>query len=319
MKSAGRNIAGLAAVVVAMGSLSACGTSATQSTSSAKANAAPAEQTCAGTPTRQKGISGTFNEIYDGDFTPNNTNAPYDKFNLMMVAFGHVNSSGEFDFENVSDGGVPAEKARLQTLLSNTKALRDAGKLKIVMSLGWGTKFNDIPIIEKNPQKFAASVNTFIINNDLDGFDIDYESPTFSSEQKMSDVSIAIRQAIGQDKLFTITPNNVTNLVGATLSSCYNYVNTQSYNASSDLAFSVSQVTALGVPGSMINAGADIENVNHYGGDKNRVAFAVNQYQKLNLNGVFMWQLKPGTNRYPAGGPTVNDYANQMWTATGLH
>ncbi|MFZ1670681.1 MAG: hypothetical protein WAT65_07010 [Candidatus Nanopelagicales bacterium] len=39
-----------------------------------------------------------FNQIYDGDFIANNANAPYDKFNLMMVAFGHVNDSGEFDF-----------------------------------------------------------------------------------------------------------------------------------------------------------------------------------------------------------------------------
>ena len=312
-----KSFVGVAATVAVVGAMSACSTSTTQSDSSAKANAAPAAQTCAGTPARQKGVSGVFNEIYDNDFVANNTNAPYDKFNLMMVAFGHVNAAGELDFENVSDGGVAGEKARLATLLSNTKALRDAGKLKILMSLGWGTKFNDIPKIEQNPQKFATSVNTFITANNLDGFDIDYESPTFSSKQKMADVSIAIRQAIGPDKLFTITPNNVTNLVGSTLSSCYTYVNTQSYNASGDMPFNVSQVTALGVPGSMINAGADIENVNAYGGDKNRVAWAINQYQTLNLNGVFMWQLKPGTSRYPANGPTVNDYANQMWTATG--
>lgn len=103
MTASRKRLLGLIAMVVFAGAATGFGPAVNESVAS-PGNAAAAVgtpragQTCSGKPAREKGISGVFNQIYDGDFIANNANAPYDKFNLMMVAFGHVNDSGEFDF-----------------------------------------------------------------------------------------------------------------------------------------------------------------------------------------------------------------------------
>ena len=51
-------------------------------------------------------------------------------------------------------------------------------------------------VIEQNLSTFAPSVKAFLQANDLDGFDIDYEEPTFTSNASFQAVSQAIRAAL---------------------------------------------------------------------------------------------------------------------------
>jgi hypothetical protein len=261
------------------------------------------------------GISAVFNEIYDDDFDKNNAGAPYDKFDIIYVAFAHIDPvTHQLDFE--TKVGKDIERQRLEVLKNNTQALRAAGKLKLVISLGWGEQesIDGTPLIEAYIDTVAPSVPQFLEQNGLDGFDIDYETPQFTSSEKFQEVAQKIRAALGSSYLFTITPNNVTNLDGPTLNQYFDYINAQSYNADGDLGFDVSDLLDLGVMASKVLAGADIENTNLYNDDQNRVAWAISQYDSFVLGGVFIWQMKPAADFFPGG--TFLEYATEVWGAT---
>ena len=268
------------------------------------------------TPAPRHGISAVFDEIYDDNFEANNAAAPYDRFDIVYVAFAHIDpETHRLDFE--TKVGKQIELQRLEALKAKTAALRADGALELVISLGWGdqeTTSDGTPLIEAYIDTIAPSIRQFVEHHDLDGFDIDYEVPQFTSAEKFQEVAQKIRQALGPDYLFTITPNNTKSLDGPTLEKYFDYVNVQSYDAEGDEAFSVDDVLELGVPASMVVAGADIENSNSYEDDANRVAWAINQHETKQLGGVFIWQLQPPTQQFPGG--TFQDYANQVWDAT---
>jgi GH18 family chitinase len=251
----------------------------------------------------RKGISAVFTEIYDGDSGKANTSStPYDKFDILYVAFAHIDKTTyQLDFEDVKDGGKNAEKQRLANILNLVQPLRTANKIKVVISLGWGEQFNDIPLIEANLSTFAPSVKKFIDDNKLDGFDIDYEVPTFSSLSSFQKVASAIREALGKTYLFTITPNNTTNLDGNTLNTYFDYVNIQSYDCSGDAHCSITEFikNMTGLSRSKILAGADTDNGEN-------IKNAVEKYDDNGIGGIFAWKLSSN----------FKQTANIMWNAT---
>lgn len=291
-----------AAVALALGVsvLAACGT---QNSATASREAAP-ETSATPTPTGKVGVSAAFDEIYDLDsLTTNTAAAPYDKLDILYIAFAHINTATmKLDFEDVRDGGRAGEKVRLQNILDLTKSLREAGKLKLVISLGYGGNPGDIGYIEQNLDTFAPSVPEFLKENSLNGFDIDYELPTFSSNAQFKRVSTAIRTALGPEYLFTITPDSTRNLDGPTLNQNFDYVNAQSYRASGTRRFQLASLLPprmTGLDPSKITAGSDTD-------DGDRIADAVAMYNRYNLGGLFAWQLRPN----------FNTIANDMWAAT---
>lgn len=61
------------------------------------------------------GVSAVFNEIYDGDFDKNNAGAPYDQFDILYVAFGHIDPvTHRLDFE--TKVGKEIERQRLEMI-----------------------------------------------------------------------------------------------------------------------------------------------------------------------------------------------------------
>lgn len=257
----------------------------------------------AGEVRNSRGTTAVFTQIYNNDsYKVNNRRTPYKKFDVLYIGFVHVNpKTNKLGFEISSTAGTVAEqKARLRNIQKLTAPLRRKGKIKLVVSMGFGYKFNDIPRIERHLKIFAPSVKRFLKANKLDGFDIDYEEPTFSSVHQANRVSKAIRKQLGKKYLFTITPNNTTNLRGSTLSKYYDYVNVQSYVTDHDKPMPVRKFVKLpGMDRKKLIAGADTE-----GGDK--ISRAIGDYRRYKLGGVFDWQLQTNFNRI----------ANQMWQAT---
>ncbi|MFN8125293.1 MAG: glycosyl hydrolase family 18 protein [Candidatus Nanopelagicales bacterium] len=264
------------------------------------------------------GVSAIFDEIYDDGFAANNANVPFRKFDIVYVAFGHIDPRTlKFGFEKKV--GVSVERARLKQLKQKTRTLRKAGRLKLVMSLGYGPQETDAagnPLLEKNPAKTAASIRRFLDANNLDGFDIDYEDPLFSNAAAFRDVTRELRGALGRRLLLTITPNTTESLVGGVLNRKYDWVNAQSYNASGDAPFDVTDLLDLGVKPRKVVAGGDVTNRNNYREDRNRVAWAIDQFRRYGLGGVFLWQMQPMTQRLPEDGPTMRQYVRQVYTAT---
>ena len=250
----------------------------------------------------QNGVSAVFDEIYDSNSNSINTSStPYDKFDIVYVAFAHINQDTyKLDFEDVSDGGKEGEKQRLRNIQGLTKDLRENNQIKLCISLGYGQPFNDIPLIMENLDTFAPSVAQFLHDNHLDGFDVDYESPVFNSNDDFKTFSEAIRNALGTDLNFSITPNNTTSLDGYTLSQYYNYVNVQCYDAPRDAICPITDfINMPGMDVSKLLAGADVSRGEN-------IQDAINKYNKYGLGGVFAWELATD----------FDDIADAMWNAT---
>jgi len=178
----------------------------------------------------------------------------------VYAAFGHVNSSCELDFEYQN------EVYKLEQLTESNE--------QVLISLGWGKR--DIPAIEECPEKFARSVRRFIDKNKLKGFDIDCEDPIFTSEVSFKEVSAALRKALPQPFMLTITPTSLANLHVPTLNAMYDRVNVQSYWSD------VSAFIGAGVSSSKLAAGINIES-------SEPIERAVNQVRDSALGGVYMW------------------------------
>ncbi|MEI6285743.1 MAG: glycosyl hydrolase family 18 protein [Bacillota bacterium] len=276
--------------------------------SSASGFAATAKPT-ATTP----GIVAVFNEVYDGNSSTVNTQFTqnYKQIDFMYIAFVHVNSTGNYnynsaepigtlDWENVTPPSTYTQgngRAWEQYAYKNIYTLAHAQNpnMKFIVSLGYGSTLNDLPVIEANLGTFTNSLKAFIakqkqLGTPIDGFDIDYESPTFSSKQKFITVATAIRKALTEQGTidnkhyyFTITPNNNSNLDGSTLNNVFDYVNVQSYNTPPDATVMISTFTNMGVSASKILAGGDTQN------NPTGYNTAINFYKQNNLAGVFSW------------------------------
>jgi hypothetical protein len=243
---------------------------------------------------QNQGISAAFTEIYDADSSKVNTkDTPYNNFDILYIAFAHINPvTMKLDFEDVKDGGKEAEKQRLANILDLVKPLRAEGNIKVVISLGFGYTFNDIPLIEENLSTFVPSVKQFLIDNNLDGFDIDYEEPFFTDVNSFRGVAQSIRAELGEEYLFTITPNNTESLDGETLNTYFDYVNVQSYDSPPNRIFPLTDFTTMpGLSKSKILAGASTD-------DGDKIADAVKKYTDNELGGVFAWKLS-STNLEP--------------------
>lgn len=255
---------------------------------------------------RPHGVSAAFTEIYDSNSEKVNTaKTPYNRLDILYVAFVHIDKkTKKLDFESVGGAPKSREAARLNRILALTSKLRAQGKLKVVISLGYGDNFNDIPLIEANLGVFAPSVASFVRQHHLDGFDIDYETPRFSSNAQFRRVSTAIRAALGPRYLFTITPNNTEALDGPTLSRNFNYVNVQSYRAPGNMPCPITNFTRMkGLVTRKITAGADVAN-----STPEPITNATGDYLRYRIGGVFAWQITP--NFAPI--------ANKMWAVTHL-
>jgi len=261
-------------------------TAATVALTGSPAAAAP---TGDASPKHPEGITAVYTAIYDdSSYQANTKDTPYEKFDIVYLAFAHVDATtNKLDFKVDSPGGKDAARDRMLNVLRLTKRLRAKGKLKAVISLGHGAQNADIPRIEDHVDKFARSVRRFVNKWGLDGFDIDYEDPTFEDNHSFRQVSRAIRRELGPDRLFTITPNNTEALDGRTLDKFYNYVNVQNYDAEQDAECPITDFTDMpGLSHRKILAGLDIEN-----GDQ--VERAAEDFRRYRLAGVFAWKLAP--------------------------
>lgn len=284
------------------------------------------------------GIVSVFNEVYDGNSTLVNTSSSqdYQQIDFMYIAFVHINNpdytqnydpslpTGALDWENTPHKPstyAGTGKQWEQSAYCNIYNLAHSKNpdMKFIVSLGWGDGFNDIPTIELNLTTFTNSLIEFITKQHqlgcpIDGFDIDYEVPKFTSNASFQSVSKTIRQALetqgqtdGKHYYFTITPNNKINLDGNTLNTYFDYVNVQSYGYVGDLYCPVSNFISLGVKANKILSGADTQNK----GDDYKQA--ISTFKSDKLAGVFAWIFGCIDNTWS---PNYGNVLTPMWNAT---
>jgi hypothetical protein len=203
-----------------------------------------------------------------------NLNPPYELWDITFIAFLHTyERDGLYvaDYENargLDRQGLPIPPAAGDTDSDRIRQLMQAAKatnsdMKFIISLGWS--FDDIANGAENPPQFAASVGDIIEANDLDGFDVDFESAAIEVNAFRA-VSQALRAELDargramQKRLYlTITPAQTDGLDFAAVDELYDYVQMQSYDASADKEFPPTSIVGQGIASAKILFGRDIE------------------------------------------------------------
>ncbi len=168
---------------------------------------------------------GLFNGISKADYRKIVAAAPFDKCNLLILAFVRT-----FTFERPSEKGGPIYVAQFangreepfqldpndtdgdRVKLVVRLARKKNPSIKILISLGWGNGENgknDAGKAARTPVEFADSVRTLVQAYHLDGIDIDFES-TDVEPAAMLTLAQEIRRSLnkipGRPMIMTITP-----------------------------------------------------------------------------------------------------------------
>lgn len=234
--------------------------------------------------------------------------APFDKTNLLLVAFVHTyKKDGKYvaDYENARDKGAKPNPGdydadRIDYLVSKARA--ENPNIKIVISLGWGK--NDVDNAALTPNDFADSVKALVERHKLDGFDIDYESESVS-ESDMLTLTNALRTALTADKIMTITPAQTSGLNSKILD-IFDLVMPQTYDHGGNGTTADWYQQTLGGY-SKIVFGLNSEGAKGSSDDPAKFAKLA---KDNNAAGIFAWRLD--TDTQVNGFPTFKT-AEQMW------
>jgi GH18 family chitinase len=179
--------------------------------------------------------------------------------------------------------------------------------MKFIVSLGWGVDSNDFGNGAKSPTEFASSVGDIVADNQLDGFDIDFERTTITAEA-FRETSQALRseldtrgKAMGKKLYLTITPGEM-GFDMAAVNQHYDYLQMQSYDSDGDLEFKPKDVVGHGVASAKILFGRDIESGDTLAAKRYRIPDVVAYVTKNGLAGLMGWRVNAGSQMT---GPTL--------------
>lgn len=193
----------------------------------------------------------------------------------------------------------------LQWLIRDARAVNPNAKL--LATLGYGG--NELSAIFSNTQKtpqqnataFAANLLAYLKQYDLDGFDVDWESPLDYSitSQQFQLLFTAIRAAFatqtGRHYYLTLSPASVGNLDAATVNNCFDLVNLQLYSG-----FTIpSHFIEAGVSANLLAYGAKFESAGN--GDAAPFQNAQQAYQGYASGGYRVctqWRLNSGNYQF---------------------
>ncbi len=244
--------------------------------------------------------------ITKSDISTSWTNAPFNKVDMLYIAFGHtIIKDGIPTFELYdSDPQINTQiHENFKWLLKNAKLKNE--KIKLLISLGWNKDDLSGIFIDngKNVDKYAESVASFVKKNKLSGFDIDWEGPVHSqkmtiTKEQFITLANAIRKALDEQGkyLFTISPATTTSLDATTINKDINFVNLQSYNNNQEL---VDQFKAMNISNKKMLYGICTET-----GYWNDVESGYKDALKNKLIGTFTWRLN-SDNWNVSEGPRV--------------
>jgi hypothetical protein len=164
--------------------------------------------------------------------------APFDKCNLLILAFVHAvqNDKGEYvaQFTNGRDNGFPYDPkdsdADRVNLIVQTARNKNPG-IRILLSLGYDG--NEVGNAASTPVPFADSVRALAETYGLNGLDIDFEFPDSIHSSALLTLAQQLRTSLNAAKpkrpvVLTITPAQKEGLDAKALQA-FDYTMPQSY------------------------------------------------------------------------------------------
>jgi hypothetical protein len=230
---------------------------------------------------------------------------PYELWDVTLIAFLHTYQKGDVyvaDFENargLDDQQRPIPPAPGDTDRDRIRQLRGAAlatnpAMKFVISLGWGQ--NDFSNGARNPIEFASSVGDIVEENDLDGFDIDFESDSIEPDAFRA-LSAALRAELdaraarmGKRLYLTITPAPLS-IDLAVVDQYYDYLQMQSYDAPHDDVVPPMNIVGGKVESTKIVFGRDIESGDTLSSPRYGIPDVVAYVRENRLAGLMGWRV----------------------------
>lgn len=210
---------------------------------------------------------------------------------------------GNADIEHGSGGGTNAQY--LQWLSSDARKANPDIKLLATLGYGGSELSNIFSNTQNTPQQnaeyFAANLLAYLKQHNLDGFDVDWESPLCDSITPVqfgilfNAIRAAFNTQTGRHYFLTLSPASVGNLDAATVNKCFDFVNLQLY---SGFTFA-SEFTSAGIEQDLLAYGAKFES--NSGSDPSPYQNAQNAYlayAKGGYNVLTQWRVNSGNFQF---------------------
>ncbi len=239
---------------------------------------------------------GIFNGVTKGLYGQIVATAPFDKCNLLILAFVRTVCDGtnyvaaftdwrddKFNFDP-DDTDIDRVK-----LVVETARAKNPG-IKILISLGWGA--GDVLLASRTPEPFAKSVGAIVQALSLDGFDIDYELVGWMDPAAMLTLAQEIRKSLDgvtpkREMIMTITPARTSGGLNQSVLEAFTYTMPQSYDHGGDGA-TVDQYKEIIGSYERIVGGLNSEG---YIGYSDHPGKHVAEAKQKGLAGIFAWRL----------------------------
>ncbi|MEI6054477.1 MAG: glycosyl hydrolase family 18 protein [Lentisphaerota bacterium] len=303
-------------------------------------------------------VRGQFYPVYYEWMDPTVTQVPLDKVNATFIAFAHTmpgdgvqlppsvspnaspyaaidpstyttdknafvlcyeNARGVWNGKRVPPATGDTDHDRILKIAS--EAHKTPGN-KVLISLGWNQQDwqNISTDLNSGNPHFVSSVVQFMEDNDLDGFDIDYEGVNGISETDFTTICQQLKSAFAGKYILSLTPYQ-TSMLNQINMACFDMVNFQTYVSPDQYSSFYNQfTTSFNVPANKMSFGTceDTPDSHDFLG---AVTFATSN----SAAGVFNWQIQDDqtekTHKYktPSGGnvtynsfPSVNYFYDYM-------
>lgn len=250
-----------------------------------------------------KQIMGSYFGIFDDSYNETikvRTQIPWTYFDRIYIAFATLDEYG-----NLTDTDLYSEDKIYNITNWYRKAVPHG---KIFISSNYGDIIDQWYLVaSKNPDNFARSVLSYLIKYNLDGYDMDWESPFINDySQQLISLLTACKKQFG-NKYFlthTVLPDVHSPQLIGNLSNIVDGINIMSYGYYGiSLETLINDYHEKGFPYEKMLIGVDSED-----GIDNEVSIQnkTNIIRKYNLGGIYLWRLDNDSryNNHILGPPT---------------
>lgn len=206
----------------------------------------------------------------NSNFVSMRLNNVYKSLDYLCIAWYGV------DMTNPNQPTISTGNKGLQMIVTDAKTQNS--DIKLFATLAFTDEIlSNLQTIIDNPttlQAFATNIATYLGNNNMNGFDIDWESPiSYLSSTQSSAWLKALRQAFGSTYYISISPAVADNLDGNTVNNTCDIINLQNYSGFTN----PDDFVNIGIDPSLLGFGAKFETS---GGSPYQNAFqAYQQYE----------------------------------------
>lgn len=188
----------------------------------------------------------------NSNFVSMRLNNVYKSLDYLCIAWYGV------DMTNPKQPTISTGNKGLQMIVTDAKTQNS--NIKLFATLAFTDEIlSNLQTIIDNPttlQAFATNIATYLGNNNMNGFDIDWESPiSYLSSTQSSAWLKALRQAFGSTYYISISPAVADNLDGNTVNNTCDIINLQNYSGFTN----PDDFVNIGINPSLLGFGAKFE------------------------------------------------------------